>query len=61
MQKGMREKLGVTIEPTMIGGVKAFILSPRVIPAVNQNRLLIHVHGGGYVFFPANPAPARPR
>jgi epsilon-lactone hydrolase len=52
MQKGMREKLGVTIEPTVIGGVKAFILSPRVIPAVNQNRLLIHVHGGGYVFFP---------
>jgi epsilon-lactone hydrolase len=36
----------------VIGGVKAFILSPRVIPAVNQNRLLIHVHGGGYVFFP---------
>ena len=52
MQKGMREKLGVTIEPTVIGGVKAFVLSPRVIPAVNQNRLLIHVHGGGYVFFP---------
>jgi hypothetical protein len=25
MQKGMREKLGVTIEPTVIGGVKAFI------------------------------------
>jgi monoterpene epsilon-lactone hydrolase len=45
-------ELGVTIEPTVIGGVKAFILSPRVIPAVNQNRLLIHVHGGGYVFFP---------
>jgi len=52
MQKGMREKLGVTIEPTVIGGVKAFVLSPRVIPAVNQNRLLIHVHGGGYFFFP---------
>src|SRR3954451_16157475 len=52
LQKGMRERLGVTIEPTVIGGVKAFILSPRVIPAVNQNRLLIHVHGGGYVFFP---------
>jgi epsilon-lactone hydrolase len=52
MQKGVREKLGVTIEPTVIGGVKAFILSPRVIPAVNQNRLLIHVHGGGYVYFP---------
>lgn len=51
-QVGMREKLGVTIEPTVIGGVKAFILAPKVIPAVNQNRLLVHVHGGGYVYFP---------
>jgi monoterpene epsilon-lactone hydrolase len=50
--KGAREKLGVTMEPTVIGGVKAFILSPKVIPAVNQNRLLVHVHGGGYVYFP---------
>jgi acetyl esterase/lipase len=51
-QVGIREKLGVTLEPTMIGGVKAFILSPKVIPAVNQNRLLVHVHGGGYVYNP---------
>ena len=51
-QTAFQEKLGVTIEPTVIGGVKAYVLSPRVIPAVNQNRLLIHVHGGGYIFFP---------
>jgi monoterpene epsilon-lactone hydrolase len=51
-QVGIREKLGVTLEPTLIGGVKAFILSPKVIPAVNQNRLLVHVHGGGYVYNP---------
>jgi acetyl esterase/lipase len=51
-QVGMREKLGVTIEPTVIGGVKAFVLAPKVIPAVNQNRLLVHVHGGGYLYFP---------
>jgi monoterpene epsilon-lactone hydrolase len=51
-QVGIREKLGVTLEPTVIGGVKAFILSPKVIPAVNQNRLLVHVHGGGYVYNP---------
>jgi epsilon-lactone hydrolase len=47
-----REKLGVTMEETVISGVKAFILSPKVIPAVNQNRLLVHVHGGGYVYNP---------
>jgi monoterpene epsilon-lactone hydrolase len=51
-QVGIREKLGVTLEPTVIGGVKAFILTPKVIPAVNQNRLLVHVHGGGYVYNP---------
>jgi epsilon-lactone hydrolase len=51
-QVGIREKLGVTLEPTVIGGVKAFILSPKQIPAVNQNRLLVHVHGGGYVYNP---------
>ena len=47
-----REKLGVTMEPTVIGGVKAFILTPKEIPAENRNRLLIHVHGGGYVYNP---------
>jgi acetyl esterase/lipase len=47
-----REKLGVAMEPTVIGGVKAFILTPKEIPPENRNRLLIHVHGGGYVYNP---------
>ncbi|HEY7664359.1 MAG TPA: alpha/beta hydrolase [Xanthobacteraceae bacterium] len=47
-----REWLGVTMEENVIGGVKVFILAPKVIPAVNQNRLLVHVHGGGYVYNP---------
>jgi epsilon-lactone hydrolase len=47
-----REKLGITMEPTVIGGVKAFILTPKVIPPANSNRLLVHVHGGGYVYNP---------
>jgi len=47
-----REKLGVTIEPTVIGGVKAFVLSPKEMPPANRNRLLVHVHGGGYVYNP---------
>jgi epsilon-lactone hydrolase len=47
-----RERLGVTMEPAAIGGVKAFILTPKEIPADNRNRLLIHVHGGGYVYNP---------
>ena len=45
---GVRDKLGVTIQETTIDGVHAYILQPKIIPAVNANRLLVHVHGGGY-------------
>ena len=49
---GMRQKLGVSIEPTMIGGVKAFILTPQTIAPENQNRVFLHFHGGAYVLNP---------
>jgi acetyl esterase/lipase len=51
-RRDAREKLGVTLEPTVIGGVKAFILTPKEIRPENRNRLLINVHGGGYVYGP---------
>ena len=51
-QPAIREKLGVTMQATVIAGVKAFILTPKVIPVANRNRLLVHVHGGGYVYNP---------
>src|SRR5262249_590858 len=51
-RKEAREKLGATMEERVMGGVKASTLSQRVVPAVNQNRLLVHVHGGGYVYNP---------
>jgi epsilon-lactone hydrolase len=51
-QVGVREKLGVTMQPAVIGGVKAFSLTPKVIPPAHRNQLLVHVHGGGYVFGP---------
>jgi len=53
-----REKLGVTMEPTVVGGVKAFILTPKEIPPENRNRLLVHVHGGGYVYAPGEAGTA---
>jgi epsilon-lactone hydrolase len=53
-----REKLGVTMEPTVIGGVKAFILTPKEIRPENRNRLLINVHGGGYVYGPGEAGTA---
>jgi acetyl esterase/lipase len=58
LQPALREKLGVTMEPTVIGGVKAFILTPKVIPPANQNRLLYHIHGGGYVYAPGEAGTA---
>jgi acetyl esterase/lipase len=51
----LRERLGVTVEPTLIDGVKAFRATPDTIPPENQNRLLVHVHGGCYV---SNPGEA---
>jgi acetyl esterase/lipase len=42
----------VKVEPTVIGGVKAYVVTPESIPETNRNRLLVHVHGGGYVFGP---------
>jgi monoterpene epsilon-lactone hydrolase len=48
----LRQRLGVKVEPTVIGGVKAFIVTPESIPEANRNRLLVHLHGGGYVLFP---------
>lgn len=53
---GMAKLLGVTYEPTVIAGVKAFIVTPNTMPEANRNRLLVHVHGGGYVFAPGEAA-----
>ncbi|AMJ62129.1 alpha/beta hydrolase [Bosea sp. PAMC 26642] len=52
----MKEKLKVDVQPAVIGGVKAFIVTPKVMPRANRNRLLVHVHGGGYVFGPGEAA-----
>lgn len=46
----IQEKLNVKVTSTTIGGVKALIVTPTAIPEKNKNRLLVHVHGGGYVF-----------
>jgi monoterpene epsilon-lactone hydrolase len=53
---GMMERLRVKVEKTTIDGVRAFIVTPDVIPSENRNRLLIHVHAGCYVLFPGEAA-----
>jgi acetyl esterase/lipase len=49
---GLAAKLGVTYRATTMGGVPVYIIEPKVIPPANRHRLLVHVHGGGYVFGP---------
>ncbi len=53
---GMEERLHVSVKPTVIDGVKAFVVTPASIPPQNRNRLLIHVHGGCYVLNPGQAA-----
>lgn len=44
--------LRVKVEPITIDGVKAHMVTPEAIPPENQNRLLVHLHGGCFVSFP---------
>ncbi len=52
----MSERLGVTVEPTTIDGVRAYTITPRDIPAANRDRVAVHVHGGCYVLNPREAA-----
>src|SRR5204863_10045542 len=47
----LREALKVTVEPTTLDGVKAYIVTPQNMPPRNRNRLLVHVHGGCFASF----------
>ena len=53
---GISERLHVTIDKTVIDGVRALVITPEVIAPENRNRLLIHVHGGCYVLNPGEAA-----
>jgi monoterpene epsilon-lactone hydrolase len=49
---GLRERLRVNVEKTMLDGVRAFMVTPEVVAPENRSRLLIHLHGGCYVLSP---------
>ena len=51
----MREKLGVKLDQTTMGGVNVFVLSPQTIAPENQDRIFLHFHGGAYVLNPGEP------
>jgi epsilon-lactone hydrolase len=48
----LREALGVSVEPTTMAGMKAFIVTPKSIPPGNRDRVLLHLHGGIRVLNP---------
>ena len=52
----LADKLHVTVRPMTIAGVKAFELRPADMPDANRDRVLMHLHGGGYVFGPGEAA-----
>lgn len=49
----LRAALRVKVEPISIHGVKAHMVTPEAIPPENQNRLLVHIHGGCFVSLPS--------
>ena len=53
-----REHLHVKVEPAVMDGVKVFWVTPEVVAPENRDRLLVHVHGGCYVFSPGEAATA---
>jgi len=42
--------VGTKIEPTKVAGVSCFWVTPKEVPAENKDRLIVHVHGGAFVF-----------
>jgi epsilon-lactone hydrolase len=49
---GLIDRMKVKVEKTTIDGVRAFIVTPESIPPNNRHRVLVHMHGGCYVFSP---------
>jgi epsilon-lactone hydrolase len=48
----IRRRFDVKVEQSVIAGVSVFVITPADLPPANRDRLLLHVHGGGYVLYP---------
>ena len=46
----LRKALGVSVERATLGGVAVFVYTPENLPEDRADRVLICLHGGGYVF-----------
>jgi len=50
MVTGAAVLLGVKIAPTEVAGVKCYTITPKSIAPGKEKQLLIHIHGGAFVF-----------
>lgn len=41
----------IKVKNQTVSGVKTFVLLPASLPEENRDRILLHVHGGAYVFY----------
>ncbi len=48
----LREKLSVTSDPATLGGVKAFLVKAKTIPKAHRGKVILAIHGGGFVYNP---------
>ena len=48
----LAEHAGVRIERKTLAGVPVFAVIPNKVADAKKDMLLVHVHGGGYVFYP---------
>ena len=48
----LHEKFKVHSEPMEMQGVPVYVLTPAQIPPNHEKQVLLHIHGGGYVFNP---------
>ena len=46
----VKQKFHVSVQQEKIAGVRVYRVKPQAIAPENRNRLLVHLHGGGYVF-----------
>ena len=45
-------KLGVDVREASLGGARVFELAPKDVDPAMEGRVLLHLHGGGFVFNP---------
>ena len=48
----LKERFGVESAPGKLSGVPVFTLTPKSLPPDHEGRVILHIHGGGYVFHP---------